>query len=75
MLLGFGTDGRVIYTSWFKQHLGHNLVPINEYGTLMGVCGRGLQCPTCRYGIQQKCTLAYGHEGPCEPAKLVSPPR
>lgn len=49
-----------INTSWFSEHAGHRLVPINEYGALLGQCPEYVEC-TC--GSHQRCTLAADHDG------------
>ena len=36
-----------ISSLFFKNHLGHQLRPISEYGTFDTTCGHDFVCPTC----------------------------
>lgn len=49
-----------IDADWFAKHLGHNLVPISEYGHFMKQCPEYVDC-LC--GSNKRCTLDVGHEG------------
>ena len=49
-----------IDAAWFAKHLGHRLVPISEYGDILGQCAEYI---TCSCGSVRRCTLGHGHEG------------
>lgn len=51
-----------IDAAWFRAHLGHNLMPIDEYGHLLDQCAKRIEC-TC--GALHWCSLKKDHEGPC----------
>lgn len=51
-----------IDTYWFKQHLGHQLIPIDEYGVLLGQCRKRIECEA---GYNHDCQLDRDHEEPC----------
>ena len=51
-----------IDTAWFRQHLGHNLLPVNEYGRLLNQCHDYAPCDDCEH--RYPCVLEDGHEGP-----------
>jgi hypothetical protein len=59
-------DFRVSYgrieADWFRKHLGHNLLPIDEYGTLDKQC---YQYVSCEFGHRHHCALDAGHDGAC----------
>lgn len=55
-------NGRIDPT-WFREHLGHQLLPIDEYGTLIGQCWKYVDCGHCRQ--RQHCGLPRDHEGAC----------
>ena len=64
-----GKDGRwielrtsygQIEPAWFKRHMGHNLMPISEYGDLLDQCGEYVRC-SC--GSSRRCTGKLGHDG------------
>lgn len=49
---------------WFRFHLGHQLLPISEYGDVYGHCTERVRCcdkPTCH--TYSKCTQLAGHIG------------
>lgn len=50
---------------WFLRHLGHNLIPRDEYGSLMGSCGKYFDCKDCKHPHQSRCVLPYKHEEAC----------
>lgn len=50
---------------WFKRHLGHNIVPIDEYGSVLGRCQKWV---TCACGASHLCALDADHEGECRRA-------
>jgi hypothetical protein len=52
-------------TQWFAQHLGHRLVPINEYGEALGECSERVDC-AC--GSPMSCKREYGHVGEHDPS-------
>ncbi|MGW5519256.1 hypothetical protein [Nocardia africana] len=43
------------------EHQDHDLIAIDEYGTLYGDCYHRYACPCC--GSQLKCGLPKGHDG------------
>lgn len=45
---------------WFAEHLGHKLVPRNEYGEFLGQCPETVKC-VC--GSRKRCTLPNEHGG------------
>jgi hypothetical protein len=49
-----------IDAAWFAKHLGHNLLPIDEYGRLLDQCH---ECAKCSCGFEHPCTLPAKHEG------------
>lgn len=53
--------GRIDPT-WFREHLGHNLIPIDEYGAILGQCHEWVRCKEC--GSTSQCALDAGHEDP-----------
>ena len=53
-------------TAWFRSHLGHQLLPIDEYGHVLGQC---LERVVCECGASHACDLSLNHEGPHEKAK------
>lgn len=55
-----------IDTSWFRKHLGHQLLPRSEYGDLLGSCPLYVTCQHCNY-TAAKCSLTVNHDGPCAP--------
>lgn len=57
----YGHYGRVD-AAWFKRHLGHQLMPIDEYGRLLDQCHDYVYCGEC--GTQHKCALKLNHDGP-----------
>lgn len=61
--LRFGPYGQ-IDTAWFREHLGHQMLPIDEYGEVLGQ-EKCWEYSTCSDGHQHRCTLLRGHEGPC----------
>lgn len=46
--------------TWFRDHLGHDLRPIDEYGGLATQCHEYVAC-TC--GTSRRCVLDRGHDG------------
>lgn len=58
---GYGS----INPKWFAEHLGHKLVPTDEYGILSGQCSRLVRCETCK--TEMRCRRKFDHEGPCDP--------
>lgn len=36
---------------FFREHEGHELRPISEYGTFDTICGRDFVCPTCQIWV------------------------
>lgn len=63
----WSNNGETIDVEWFARHDGHRLMPINEYGELIGSCQRSVDC-SC--GTRRQCRLEHGHDGPCSPEKL-----
>jgi len=61
-----------IDVGWFKTHLGHRLVPIDEYGNLADCCNKRVRCTTCN-GDDRTCYLPVGHDGDCDPTARVRP--
>lgn len=53
--------------AWFRDHAGHELRPVDEYGRLLGQCGEGVACACC--GVSGNCALDHGHAGECQPTK------
>ena len=53
-----------IDTTWFAKHAGHRLVPISEYGDILGQCAVHVKC-VC--GSRRQCTKDYGHDGDHDP--------
>lgn len=49
--------------AWFKAHLGHDLVPRDEYGRCLDQCSERWTCTFCKKA--HWCTLKPGHEPPC----------
>lgn len=47
------------------RHYDHDLIAVDEYGSLFGECARRYSCPCCRHG--QTCTKPRDHEGDCGP--------
>ena len=45
---------------WFRTHMGHNLMPISEYGDLLDQC---CEYVTCTCGSSRRCTNEVGHDG------------
>lgn len=69
VLAAFGcTDGLDIGVGWrpdaewFVKHLGHDLVPVNEYGEESGQCSGQVVCDSC--GTHHNCKADRGHAGP-----------
>ena len=56
-----GSYGR-IRPDWFTKHLGHDLVPIDEYGRCADICAEYAACGSC--GHRKRCELKLGHDGP-----------
>lgn len=56
------TPWGAIDAAWFRTHLGHNLVPIDEYGRVLGVCHELVSCGECR--VSHHCVLEAGHDPP-----------
>lgn len=50
---------------WFKRHLGHELVPIDEYGLKLNACQK-LTRIECEGGHTHHCGLGRDHEGDCK---------
>ncbi|MEV0247905.1 hypothetical protein AB0H76_15035 [Nocardia sp. NPDC050712] len=48
-----------------QQHHSHDLIAVDEYGSLHGDCARGYPCSCC--GHRQSCRKPRGHEGDCGP--------
>lgn len=42
--LDISTGYGCLDTGWFKTHLGHRLVPVNEYGSYLDECGEEFKC-------------------------------
>lgn len=53
-----------INPDWFVRHKRHKLIPINEYGAVLGQCATRVDCGC---GSRQRCTLNAGHDGPHDP--------
>lgn len=51
--------------SWFKKHLGHDMVPRNEYHVCLDRCGVRVKCGEC--GTGHLCNLPVNHEGNHKP--------
>ena len=72
------TYGRAaIDCGFFAKHLGHDLVPRDEYGQCDDTCHELIRCacghPRC--GGQWNCNLKKGHEGPHEWAFVARVPK
>ena len=59
----YGEYGRVD-AMWFRRHLRHNLIPIDEYGRLLDQCHEHVYCGECNN--RHDCALKLGHDGPHE---------
>jgi hypothetical protein len=46
--------------TWFRKHLGHSIMPIDEYGRLYNQCQERIEC-NC--GGLHDCVLDINHEG------------
>jgi hypothetical protein len=66
LLLKFDYYGTVD-ASWFRKHLGHQLLPINEYGLLLQQCYEKVECSEC--SALHNCVLELKHDGPHQAAK------
>lgn len=63
--LGFEYDNYgPIDPVWFRKHLGHQLMPIDEYGRLLDRCSERVTCGECE--TSHWCTLTLGHDGACK---------
>lgn len=51
-----------IDADWFLTHQGHNLIPIDEYGRVLGKCCESVACGEC--ATSHRCALEHGHDGP-----------
>lgn len=60
-----------IDAAWFAAHLGHELVPRDEYGRCSDQCGKRVRCAGCR--VSHLCTFKPGHEPPCGGSHDVAP--
>jgi hypothetical protein len=58
--LCMGTYGR-IDPAWFAQHLGHELIPRDEYGRCSDRCDQYAKCECCK--TTKRCDLPLGHTG------------
>lgn len=56
-------DYSTIDLSFFVKHLGHRLIPQDEYGGFPEDCGKVFTCDGC--SIRHTCHLPPGHEGAC----------
>ncbi len=56
----FKTYWGAIDADWFRKHLGHKLVPIDEYGALLDQCAEYVDCEC---GSHRRCTLKLAHDG------------
>lgn len=52
-----------IWPRWFKEHSGHELVVMDEYGQIDGRCGLYYTCTRC--DCRHTCNRPKGHEPPC----------
>ena len=59
--MNLGRHWGTISPRWFAKHLGHDLIPRDEYGRFLDKCPEWVKCGKC--GANHHCTLAYGHEG------------
>lgn len=57
----FSTQWGRVDTSWFRAHLGHQLLPIDEYGQFLGACHGWASCDA---GHNHPCQLERNHDGP-----------
>lgn len=48
---------------WFARHASHKLVPVDEYGRLLGQCRKYVACSEC--STQHHCKLDADHDGLC----------
>lgn len=66
--LSAGADCYAVPLHFFRVHGEHDLVPIDEYDVIDGLCAKSWQCaaPGCR--TWHRCGLEDGHAGPCGPA-------
>lgn len=55
--LNFPTD----WVRYAKRHVGHDLIPIDEYGKHSDSCGEYFHCKCCP--ARYTCNLLDGHEG------------
>lgn len=60
------TPWGAVDVDWFAKHLGHRLVPHDEYGRDLGQCWKSVPCSECKCS-HRPCTLALDHEGGCTP--------
>lgn len=57
-------EGVCLDLDFWAHHGEHELVVRDEYGGFDGQCFHWVKCGLC--GADHHCTLARGHEGPCE---------
>lgn len=48
---------------FFRDHINHDLAPMNEYGQFDDDCGKRVDCPTC--GTSHRCRRRREHDGAC----------
>lgn len=58
--VGISTPWGSVDPAWFRDHLGHRLAPINEYGQILGRCSEWV---TCECGTVHPCAREQGHDG------------
>lgn len=68
----YNTVSRPIDPVVFRAHLGHQLMPIDEYGRLLDACHQKFQCPHC--ATWHPCSLSHHHEGPHSYVKPLAQP-
>jgi len=54
---------------WFADHHTHRLIPINEYGAILGQC---VEYVDCGCGSRRRCTLDHGHDGAHDPTQRTT---
>jgi hypothetical protein len=59
--LGYSGCYGSIDPAWFRKHLGHNLMPIDEYGRMLDQCREHVYCGECK--TRHRCGLKLNHEG------------
>lgn len=58
-------DYETLDVAWFRKHLGHELIPIDEYGAKMNACQKYTRIQ-CEGGHIHGCGLERDHDGECK---------